>query len=259
MYKIVLIGTGNVAYHLIEAFNKTNNAEIIQVYGRDVKILEGVNSKYHIDYTDDLHNLKNADLYLIAITDSAIAKVSSNLPFTNRLVAHTSGATDISIIDDKNKRAVFYPLQSFTKGKSVDFANIPILVEAGDNNDSNSNKDITVLKNIASTLSNNVKEISSVQRQYLHVGAVYVNNFTNHMFSIAKDILHDAEVDFDLLKPLIAETVEKINSTTPIKAQTGPAKRGDVITEKKHLELIINKDYKDVYEVISKSIKVIND
>jgi len=163
-------------------------------------------------------------------------------------VAHTSGATSIDVINSKNIKAVFYPLQSFTKGKTIDFTEIPICLETDDKDS------YEILYDIAKSISENVNNISTEQRQYLHASAVFVNNFTNHLFHIGKEIADYHNVDFNLLKPLIKETVEKIDYKTPKEAQTGPAVRGDEITMKKHLELIPNEKHREIYKLISESI-----
>jgi predicted short-subunit dehydrogenase-like oxidoreductase (DUF2520 family) len=247
-YKIVIIGSGNVAEHLLRAFKNSINSEVIQIYSRNNAIGEELGNSFNIEFTNNAGNLKNADLYLISINDAAIAEVSASLPFSNKLVAHTSGATSIENIAKVNRQAVFYPLQSFTKGKEIDFTQIPICLEAKNNDD------LEILTEIAKSISNTVKNISSEQRKYIHASAVFVNNFTNHLFSIGKTIAEQNNIDFNLLKPLIKETVQKLEYKTPKEAQTGPAVRGDKETMEKHLELIQDKTHKEIYKLISDSI-----
>lgn len=247
-FKIVIIGSGNVAEHLVRAFENSGNSEIIQIYSRNIDTGIELNSKFNINVTNSLDKLEVADLYIIAVNDASINQVSNELPFTNRLVAHTSGATSVNVLSEKNKQAVFYPLQSFTKGKKIDFSEIPICVET------KNNADDEVITSIAESISNTVSKVSSEQRQYLHASAVFVNNFTNHMFHIGKEIAEHHNVDFNLLKPLIKETVEKLQYKTPMEAQTGPAVRGDKITMDKHLELIPDETHKEIYRLITDSI-----
>jgi len=246
--KIVIIGSGNVAEHLIRAFEHSNNSEVIQLYSRNIITGNELSSKFKVDYTNSIDKIKVADLYLIVVSDSAITEVSKSLPFDNRLVAHTSGATGLDLLDNKNRQAVFYPLQSFTKGKEIDFSDIPICIET------KNNKDCDTLINIAKSISETVSKVSSEQRQYLHASAVFVNNFTNHMFHIGKEIAEHNNIDFNLLKPLIRETVEKLQYRTPREAQTGPAVRGDKITMEKHLNLITNETHKEIYKLVAESI-----
>ncbi len=247
-FKIIIIGSGNVAEHLIRSFEYSVNSEVVQVYSRNTEAGNELSPKFNIDFTNSLDRLKKADLYLIAVSDTAIAEVSNSLPFTDRLVAHTSGATSMDILNNKNKQAVFYPLQSFTKGKKIDFSNIPICIETI------SNEDCDTIMSIAESISNTVSKVSSEQRQYLHASAVFVNNFTNHMFHIGKEIADHHNVDFNLLKPLIKETVEKLEYKSPMQAQTGPAVRGDKITMEKHLGLIPDETHKEIYRLITESI-----
>ncbi len=247
-YEIVILGSGNVAEHLLRAFNKSENTDVIQIYSRNISTGNELSTKFNIDFTNNLNNLKPANLYLISVSDTAITGITNSLPFENRLVAHTSGATDIDIINNKNKQAVFYPLQSFTKGKEIDFSKVPICIE------SNNSEDCKIITDIAKSISNTVSKVSSEQRQYLHASAVFVNNFTNHLFYIGKKISDHNNVDFNLLKPLIKETVEKLDYKTPKEAQTGPAIRGDKATMDRHLELIPNEIHKNIYKLITESI-----
>ena len=247
-YKIVIIGSGNVAEHLLRAFKKSANSQVIQLYSRNITTGEELSKTFDIEFSSSLAQIKDADLYLISISDNAISEVSSDLPFNNKLVAHTSGGTNIDDVNSKNRQAVFYPLQSFTEGKQIDFSEIPICIET------KNTEDFKILTSIAESISNTVRAVSSEQRQYLHVSAVFVNNFTNHLFHIGKEIADHHNVDFDLLKPLIKETVEKLDCKTPKEAQTGPALRGDEVTLKKHLELIPDGTHKEIYKLITESI-----
>ena len=247
-YKIVIIGSGNVAEHLLRAFKNSINSEVIQIYSRNTTTGKNLSNSFEVELTNSIDDIKNADLYLISISDTAISELSSSLPFSNKLVAHTSGATSIESINSANRQAVFYPLQSFSKGKEIDFSQIPICIEA------KNSEDLQTLTEIAKSISNTVKSISSEQRKYIHASAVFVNNFANHLFNIGKEIAEQNNIDFNLLKPLIRETVEKLEYKTPKEAQTGPAIRGDKETMERHLELIQNKTHKEIYKLISDSI-----
>ena len=247
-YKIVIIGSGNVAEHLIRAFELSNNSEVVQIYSRNNVTGNELSLKFNIEFSNSLDQIKIADLYIIAVSDSSIAEVSDSLLFSNKLVAHTSGATGLCLLNNKNRQAVFYPLQSFTKGKEIDFSNIPICIE------SKNNEDCNTLISIAKSISNTVNKVSSEQRQYLHASAVFVNNFTNHMFYIGKEIAEHNNIDFNLLKPLIKETVDKLQYKSPKEAQTGPAIRGDKTTMAKHLDLIIDETHKEIYKLVAESI-----
>ncbi|MEP7095723.1 MAG: DUF2520 domain-containing protein, partial [Flavobacterium sp.] len=197
----------------------------------------------------DFSDLNEADLYVIAITDDVISKVSEQLPFQNQLVVHTSGTSSIDILNSKNRRGVFYPLQTFSKNKAIDFSIIPICLEA------ENQSDYAILEIIAKSISKAVFPISSEQRKALHVSAVFVNNFTNYLYQIGQEICEEHQVPFEILKPLIQETSEKINTLNPIDAQTGPAKRNDTNTIEAHLAYLTNENQKNIYKILTQSIQ----
>jgi len=245
MVKVSIIGSGNVAQHLIAAFEGSESITLSQVYSRDKsKIAHLVNPEIVID---NFEELTDADLYIIAVTDSAIAEVASRLPFTGRLVAHTSGSVSLDAIDGKNRRAVFYPLQTFTKNKPVNFKEIPICIEA------RVQADMTILEQVASALSGSIYKIDSNQRKALHVAAVFVSNFANHLYKIGSDICAENQLPFDILKPLIAETANKIRLLSPEEAQTGPARRNDLKTIEAHLDFLSG-NKRELYDLLTQSI-----
>ncbi|WKL49186.1 DUF2520 domain-containing protein [Flavobacterium pectinovorum] len=247
MIKITLIGSGNVAQHLIKAFAKSELVEIAQVFSRKKETLASLIEFDKI--VDDFQDLKEADLYIIAVTDNAISEVSAQLPFNNQLVVHTSGTASIDTLDAKNRKGVFYPLQTFSKNKDVDFSVIPICLEA------ENTFDFRVLDTVAKSISKAVFPINSEQRKALHVAAVFVNNFTNHLYQIGQEICEENKVPFEILKPLIQETADKINTLNPTEAQTGPAKRNDSTTIEAHLEYLTNENQKNIYKILTQSIQ----
>jgi len=245
MIQVVVLGAGNVATHLINAFSNAKTIDLVQVYARSQSSLDLVNQE--VSKTTNLELLKKADVYIIAISDDAITDFSSQIEFKNALVVHTSGSVNMDAINDRFHRGVFYPLQTFTKNEDVDFSNIPICLEA------QYNEDLVILEKLASAVSNNVYFINSKQRESLHLAAVFVNNFTNHMYYLGHQICNNEMVPFQILRPLIEETAHKISKTFPYKAQTGPAKRNDKQTIAKHL-IQVPESYKEIYEVITNSI-----
>lgn len=247
MIKITLIGSGNVAQHLIKAFAQSELVEIVQVFSRKKETLASLIEFDKI--VDDFQDLKEADLYIIAVTDNAIAEVSAQLPFNNQLVVHTSGSASIDTLDVKNRKGVFYPLQTFSKNAAVDFSVIPICLEA------ENTFDFRVLDTVAKSISKAVFPINSEQRKALHVAAVFVNNFTNHLYQIGQEICEENQVPFEILKPLIQETADKINTLNPNEAQTGPAKRNDSTTIEAHLEYLTNENQKNIYKILTQSIQ----
>ena len=247
MIRITVIGSGNVAQHLIKAFAKSELVEIVQVYARKK---EALSSLIEFDkITSDFEELQESDLYIIAVSDKAIADVSKQLPFQNRIVVHTSGAASLDVLDAKNRKGVFYPLQTFSKNKDIDFSIVPLCLEA------ENTFDFRVLETVAKSISNAVFAINSDQRKALHVAAVFVNNFTNHLYHIGKEICGEHQVPFEILRPLIQETAEKINTLDPVDAQTGPAKRNDNNTIAAHLDYLTNENQKNIYKLITQSIQ----
>jgi predicted short-subunit dehydrogenase-like oxidoreductase (DUF2520 family) len=247
MIRITIIGSGNVAQHLIKAFTKSELVEIVQVYSRKKEVLSSLIEFDKI--TSDFEELQESDLYIIAVSDKAIADVSKQLPFQNRIVVHTSGAASLDVLDTKNRKGVFYPLQTFSKNKEIDFSIIPLCLEA------ENTFDFRVLETVAKSISNAVFAINSDQRKALHVAAVFVNNFTNHLYQIGQEICEEHQVPFEILRPLIQETAEKINALNPVDAQTGPAKRNDSVTIEAHLAYLTNENQKNIYKLITQSIQ----
>lgn len=246
MISIVIIGSGNVAQHLITAFLQSNEIELVQVFSRQKESVSHLLSPDKI--VSDYLEIKEADVYILAVSDNAIAAVSTKLPFENRLVVHTSGSMPMEILDTKNRRGVFYPLQTFTKNKAINFNEIPICLEAEKEND------YKIIETVAQSISTIVQSISSEQRKALHVAAVFVCNFVNHLYRIGHAICEENQLSFDLLKSLIQETAQKIIELTPQNAQTGPAKRNDTATINSHLNFLTDENQKAIYKLITKSI-----
>lgn len=247
MITVTILGAGNVATHLYKAFTKANNVTVSQWYNRSLKPLN--HYKNEVDITNDLNHLKEADVYILAVSDDAVAELSEKLPFENKIVVHTSGSVNVHDLDKKHNRGVFYPLQSFSKTAQLDFANVPICIETVNK------PDYHILKALALAIGSPVKKVNSDQRQVLHLAAVFVNNFTNQLYRIGHEITESEGAEFDLLKPLILETAKKIQDLSPYKAQTGPAKRNDKKTLKKHLSILNNQDHKAIYNLLTKSIQ----
>ncbi len=246
MSQIVLFGSGNVASHLYKAFSASDQAEVIQVFARQKRKADFVSEKTEV--ISDLEKLKSADLYLLAVSDSGIAEIASDLKESGILVAHTSGSTDISVLEKFENFGVFYPLQTFSKNRDLDYAEIPFCLEA------NSEANLKQLQKIAAMISKSVLEVDSAQRRALHLSAVFVNNFSNHMFSLGANICSDNELDYNILQPLIKETVSKLDELAPKDAQTGPAIRNDQETIEKHINALTG-EQKLVYQTLTDSIQ----
>lgn len=247
---IVILGSGNIATHLGRAF-KMAGQNIVQVWSRNIDHAVELADMLAAEAISDMFDLnRSADLYIIAIKDIAIREVALQLKVDDKLVVHTSGSTGLSALDGAStKTAVFYPLQTFSKIKSLDFRQIPIAIEA------NSADTLLLIRAIADRLSEKVIEMSSEQRKTLHIAAVFACNFTNHLFALSKELLDEQNLDFGLLKPLIAETIDKIELNDPASVQTGPAIRDDQATIDIHLELLGNKpELSEIYYKLSQSI-----
>ncbi|WP_452223536.1 Rossmann-like and DUF2520 domain-containing protein [Lacinutrix chionoecetis] len=247
MISVVLLGAGNVATHLFKAFNASKEVALKQWYNRNLKAIDKFKNK--VEVTDDISKLTEADIYILAVSDDAIEELSTQLPFENRLVVHTSGSTSLYAVDMKQKRGVFYPLQTFSKAADVDFKEVPICIEAL------KKTDLPILKKLAKAIGSKSHKVNSDQRQALHLAAVFVNNFTNQLYRMAHEITEMNGAEFDILKPLIKETAHKIETLSPYLAQTGPALRNDKKTIKRHLKQLESDQHKAVYDLLTKSIK----
>lgn len=242
----MLLGLGNVGFHLAKAFIQSDQIELVQIYNRTQKDTNLFDESVPITYK--IKDLEVADIYVVSVSDDAISNFSHQLQFKQGLVVHTSGAVSFDALKCEINRGVFYPVQSFTKNKEVDFHNIPIAFEV------EKETDFELLEKLSKSISNQVFRLNDEQRRYLHLAAVFANNFTNHMYKIAYDICEENEMSFDLLKPLILETAIKIQSIIPIEAQTGPAVRNDIQTIQNHMETLdINR--KEIYTLVTKDIK----
>lgn len=244
--KIVILGSGNVAFHLAKAFNE-KKISVSQIFGRNENALKDISEKFKIPYSTN--ELAIADLYLIAVNDDSIADISKKITKENALVAHTSGSLPKEILQGKYRKASFYPLQTFSKSKELNYGEIPFFIEA-ENND-----DLAILKNLALEISENVMISDYEKRKYIHLTAVFACNFVNHLFARAKEISDAQNIPFNYFLPLIDETVKKIHEIDPKSAQTGPAVRNDDRVLKLHEDLITSEEHRKIYKTMNDSIK----
>jgi len=248
---VVIIGAGNLATQLALALVE-KGVPVAQVFSRKAESAKELAEKINSEFTTDLSLLKkDADLYIIAVKDSAISEILENLNLDeNRLIVHTAGSVPMSILEGFSANyGVFYPLQTFSKNRKVDFSNIPICIEA------NHPANLLKLEMLGKRLSDSVNQINSAERKALHLAAVFSNNFVNHLYAIGADILHDQKLNFDLLKPLIAETAAKVQKLLPVEAQTGPAKRYDKSIINAQLNMLENRpEYRKIYSFVTESI-----
>jgi predicted short-subunit dehydrogenase-like oxidoreductase (DUF2520 family) len=248
MITISVIGAGQVGTQFCKAISAAESLHLEQWYNRSK--IDQQNGLDEVNFCNDLMQLKPADLYILAVSDSAIETISNALPFENRLVVHTSGSVALRFLNKKNRKGVFYPLQTFSKASDLDFSNIPICIETTEKSDRK------LLETVANSLGSPTYFIQSEQRQSLHLSAVFVNNFTNQLYRIAHELTDRHGLEFDILKPLMQETIQKLQNLSPYMAQTGPAKRNDKKTIKQHLKLLEKTPkYQKIYELITQSIQ----
>lgn len=245
---IAIIGSGNVATNLGLALHQ-NGFSISVVYSKNLANAQTLAKQLNAKATDKLSAVSpQLNWYIIAVKDDAISHVSEQLT-VDGLVVHTSGSVPMHVLQKHKRNGVFYPLQTFTKSTPVSFSGVPILIEA------THQPDLEMLHNIAAVLSNNVLEVSSTQRQMLHVAAVFANNFTNHLMGVAKDLLAQYQLPQNLLDELILRTANQAVNNNPFLVQTGPVARNDMETVSTHIQLLQqNPQYRQVYELLSQSI-----
>ncbi len=251
--KIVLIGAGNVGWHLGHRLRSCGQ-EVVQVFSRNLMKAKELGEGIQAAFTDNLDEITTTgDLYILAVHDDAIEPVAEKLAASGlqeKLIVHTSGATPMSVFAAHFRRfGVFYPLQTFTKSRAANFEIIPICIDAS------LDSDRETLTQLARKISGKVFQITDQQRAVLHVAAVFVNNFTNHLFHIGQSVLEREKISFELLLPLIRETVDKLEDGTPGEMQTGPARRGDEETIQRHLRFLEKyPEYQGLYRTLTESI-----
>ncbi|MBD5354536.1 MAG: DUF2520 domain-containing protein [Bacteroides sp.] len=248
--KIVMAGAGNVATHIAPAISFSGIGEVVQVYSWHIESAVALAAKIPgakavnapAEIADD------ADIYLISVSDDAIASVVSALPKRDALYLHTSGSVGMEALAGLSERyGVFYPLQTFSKGVELDVRSVPLFVEGS----SAAVED--QIREFASGLFGRVYHADSMTRKKMHISAVFACNFTNHLWSIAEELLRRDNLPFDVLRPLLVETLRKAFVNSPSASQTGPAARGDRRVIDGHLELLDGNE-KEIYKLLSESI-----
>jgi len=251
--KIVLLGSGNVATHLAKVLKATGE-DVVQVYSPNLTHAKLLAGTIEAEGVNELTEIKqNADLYIISVKDDVIESVAKSLKNVAGLVVHTSGTTDIHILSSQVANAgVFYPLQTFSKNKEVSFENIPLCIEASDVDQ------LAILKKLAAKISTQVYELDGEKRKVLHLAAVFACNFPNHLYALASQVLRQNDLDFEILRPLIAETADKVMHNLPENVQTGPAIRADENTLNKHLSMLNDMpELQNIYQILFNNITFI--
>ncbi|MBP6870877.1 MAG: DUF2520 domain-containing protein [Bacteroidales bacterium] len=247
---IVVIGSGNVAYHLICAFTGIG-ISVSQIYSRNEKTAALLSGKFGIPYIGDPNLLnRNAGLYILAVQDSNIREAAISLNLEDHLLVHTSGFSPLGILEGTAAfTGVIWPVQTLTSGKDTDYRSIPIFTEGS------CNETRIMLKNLAGRISHKVVLTDTPTRQRVHLAAVISSNLVNHLYSVSASILESVNLPFDILRPLIHETAIKATAALPSDAQTGPAARHDMEVIRQHLEMLRdNPLQRDIYQLITNSI-----
>jgi predicted short-subunit dehydrogenase-like oxidoreductase (DUF2520 family) len=232
---IVCIGSGNVGWHLASHLAEADFT-IRQIVSRTTDHARKLGQLVNAPFTTNMAEITpDADIYLYAVPDDQLANIIAQNPIKTGIHCHTAGSLSRELFVGKVENyGVFYPLQTFSKQKQIDFQNIPILLEA-------SNKStLRTLHKLASHLSSQILETNFEQRQQLHLAAVFACNFSNSLFTVADKLLKEVNLPFDLLLPLIRETVEKVSLLKPEVAQTGPAARNDINVIAHHVSMLEN-------------------
>ena len=254
---IAIIGAGNVATHLALGLSG-KGFTIRQVFSRTEESARELATKLNCPYTSSLEQLTpDADLYIVSIKDSALESVIPHITRRNpqALFVHTAGSMSADVWKGyANRYGVIYPMQTFSKQRTIDFTDIPVFIEA------NNADDTDRLTRLMEQLSRHIYHVSSEQRRYLHIAAVFACNFTNHMYAVCEYLLKAHGLPFAAMLPLIDETARKVHLLSPTEAQTGPACRYDVNVIDRHLQMLNGEpELAKLYELISQNIHVYNE
>jgi len=251
IHDVVLLGAGNLATSLAVAVNKAG-FPILQVYSRT---LESASKLANLVGAEPIYMFERlqtkASIYIVALPDDIIAGIVPVLPELKGVVVHTSGSTPISVFEGLKAKGfgVLYPFQTFSRSRIVPFSNIPICLEASND------ECYASLEQFASKLSGTIVPMSSEQRRWLHLSGVFACNFTNHMLALAYQLTKEHEIDFDVVKPLVEETIRKAFEGNPALFQTGPAIRNDIQTMERHVQMLSAIGLADLYKELSLSIQ----
>ncbi|EPA00034.1 hypothetical protein A33Q_0202 [Indibacter alkaliphilus LW1] len=252
-FKIAIIGTGNVAWHLAPALEEAGHT-ITEVYGRSPKAVASITNRlYTADDKRDLDfSASKAEIFILAVSDDAIGYIADEVILPDEsILVHTSGSVHLDVLgySSASYTGIFYPLQTFSKDRNIAFEEVPFLLESEDQ------ATLQKLKKLAKTLSHLQYTIKSKDRLALHVAAVFASNFSNHMLRLSEDIMARQGLEFEILKPLIIETISKSLELGARNAQTGPAVREDLNTLDLHHQFLnYNEQMAEIYRLISQDI-----
>jgi len=249
---IALIGSGNVAAWIAYRLRDSREFRIGQVYSRNLaharRIADGVGAQA----IDDITQLSpEASLYLFSVADDAYGELLPRIPFTMPVALHTAGSVSQRVFEGHAREyGVLYPLQTFSKDTVYEGLQVPVCLETD-----HLGASLDSVERLAAALSDRYCRMSELQRAVAHLAAVFACNFSNAMFSIADDILKDNGMSLDLLRPLMQQTLDKLDSMSPRQAQTGPARRNDSRVMAKHLETLTDEHWRRIYSAVSDYIR----
>jgi len=248
--RVVIIGAGNVASVFGRLISAANH-EIIQVYSRSISSAQSLGKEFGCSFVDNLEAVDlTADIYILAITDNALQSIQDSLFLGDKLVVHTAGSVSKKVLSNiSSQYGVMYPLQSLRKDQSADQSIIPLLIDA------NKESVLSIIEQFAFTLSSVVSIVGDEKRLCLHLAAVIVNNFTNHLYTLTAEYCKNEEVDFKMLQPIIEQTALRLRANLPADLQTGPAIRNDQSTLDKHIRALSNHpELKTIYLTFTESL-----
>jgi len=248
--RVVIIGAGNVASVFGRLISAANH-EIIQVYSRSISSAQSLGKEFGCSFVDNLEAVDlTADIYILAITDNALQNIQDSLFLGDKLVVHTAGSVSKKVLSNiSSQYGVMYPLQSLRKDQSADQSIIPLLIDA------NKESVLSIIEQFAFTLSSVVSIVGDDKRLCLHLAAVIVNNFTNHLYTLTAEYCKNEEVDFKMLQPIIEQTALRLRANLPADLQTGPAIRNDQSTLDKHIQALSNHpELKTIYLTFTESL-----
>ena len=248
---VALIGAGNLMTHLGLALQAAEGVRIVQVWSRTEASAQTLADRLQTDYTTSLVDVKDANVYILAVKDSALESLIPSLTVLHpdSVFLHTAGSMPMEVFGGfANHYGVLYPMQTFSKNKEVNFREIPVFVEANDEHT------LKVVRALASLVSDHLYELSSDRRRYLHLAAVFACNFANHCYDLADRVLSEQGIPFEVMLPLIDETARKVHELSPREAQTGPAVRYDENVIQRQMALIEDEKTRQLYQLLSQSI-----
>ncbi|HMN32305.1 MAG TPA: DUF2520 domain-containing protein [Chitinophagaceae bacterium] len=247
--KIVIVGSGNIASFFAKKLHIKH--KIIQIISKDINHAKQLASQYHCQYANQIEQIhQDTDVIIFALKDDVLLQIANSYSFQDKLIIHTAGSIHLDEIKNiSNHIASIWCVYSIQKEMLPLSESVPIVINA------NTEDSLLNVNVIAQSISQNIFHFNDEQKSFLHLAAVFANNFTNHLYSLSQQICEEQNINFDVLKPLIQNTAEKVKHANPALIQTGPAIRHDQQTMDKHLQLLQTETLKKIYHLLSFSIQ----